>query len=49
MNVDDIRKMDELYVCQSCSGVFLFKDDADSHKLETGHTEIEYRSLEELR
>ena len=49
MNADDIRRMDELYVCDSCSQAFLFNDDAEHHKMETGHTEIVYRSLEELR
>ena len=49
MNVDDLRKMDEVYVCNQCARAFLFKDDIEEHKKETGHVEIFYASLDNLR
>jgi len=49
VNADDIRKIDELYVCQRCSMAFLFKDDIEGHRKRTGHREILYTSLDSLR
>ena len=49
MEINDIRKMTEVYVCQRCSMAFIFKADVEDHKRETGHIEFLYNSLEDLR
>jgi len=49
MEVDDLRKISELYVCQQCAAQFLFKDDVEDHVQESGHKKILYASLDDLR
>ena len=49
MEIEDIRKMSEVYICQRCSMAFIFKDDVEDHKRDTGHMEFLHTALEDLR